>query len=647
MSKKTIKGVLTAFVMFVLTANTAFASEKDIPVTLNKKYDACAFTISTEKPGTFDITLRDPHKKEYTGSIEGGTETEILVKDVDSGEWTVHVETRKEEPVQVVEEGSEDSSEEGTEETTEGEEAETIEPTAEQEIGKVKVSVRAIDVSSYTIDDDIKVAKDIVGLKMYFKDDNIEVEWSDSSAGNVVVTVTDTQTNVELGKETVNGNSYECAIPVGTKQITVSVVPATSASVEGAKNQYTLDFVNNPDATVNYENKEYVNTDTIPVNVELRQGYAVEFVVNGKVIEDVPKKEAGTYDYEVPVSEGSNEVLTYIIDDDGNMRSTAYNVIRDSIRPNLTLDYEYNGKSTYETNVKFTGSVSDYSGFTINGSDVKVSGDGTFSHEYELHDGANSIVFKAVDLAGNETIYDATVTKLVKEKKEIPWIPIISGVIVLVGLIIYFIRKKNDPGNGRYNNLIDGIKEKVSKNNTQKNASAPKGKLNAWQRALIELAVVALVSFVMFKAVLVPGYVPSSSMEPTLMTGDWGFANGLAYVFHEPQRGDIVVFKSAELNEILIKRIVGLPGDTVSFYDGYVYINDGLVYEEYIGKDVETNSNVQDFIVPDGCYFVLGDNRENSFDSRYWDNPYVAKKSIIGKYMFTILHTGNKTEITE
>ena len=448
--------------------------------------------------------------------------------------------------------------------------------------------------------------------------------------------------SVELGKESVKGNSYECAIPNGTKQITVTIVPATSASVEGAKNQYTLDFVNNPDATVNYEDKEYVNTDTIPVNVELRKGYAVEFVVNGKVVEDVPRKDAGTYDYEVPVSEGTNEVLTYIIDDNGNMRSTSYSVIRDSIRPNLTLDYEYNGKSTYETNVKFSGSVSDYSSFTINGTEVKVSGDGVFSHEYELHDGENSIVFKAVDLAGNETIYDATVTKLIKEKKEIPWIPIISGLIVLVGLIICFIRKRNDPGNGRYNNLIDGIKEKVSKNNNDApKVQITKGKLNALQKALIELAVIAVVSYVMFKMVLIPGYVPSSSMEPTLMTGDWGFANGLAYVLHEPQRGDIVAFKSSELNKVLIKRIIGLPGDTVSFYDGYVYINDGLVYEEYIGKDVETNSNVQDFIVPEGCYFVLGDNRENSYDSRFWNNPYVTKKSILGKYMFTVLHLGD------
>ena len=638
MLKKLTSTIAICIASFAIASITTLAAEKDISVPLNKSYDACAFTITTENSGYYNIVVTSPKGTEYYGTIEGSDSTEILIKDATEGDWNVNVAT--------VEESSSDAASSEDNEVSESEN--DSEAQADEEIGKVKVSVRAIDTSSYTIDDDVKVAKDIVGLKMYFKDDNLEVEWSDSSVGNVVVTVTDTQTNVEIGKETVKGNSFECAIPTSTKQITVSVVPATSTNVEGAANQYTLDFVNEPDATVTYENKEYVNTETIPVTVELNDEYGVEFVVNGNIIEDVPLKEAGTYEYEIPISEGSNEVLTYIVDADGNMRSTAYSVTRDTVSPNLQLERNYDGAQTYNEMVTFSGSVSDYSEFTINDSEVKVSGDGVFSFEYELHDGENSVIFRAVDLAGNETVYNATVIKLIEEETEIPWIPIISGVIILIGIIIFIIRKRNDPGNGDYNNLIDGIKEKltkspkkevrVEKKNVKKDNSFSK------KRTVIELVIVAAVSFGIFKYVIIPGYVPSESMYPTLNVGDWGFANGLAYVLHEPQRGDIIVFESEELNETLIKRVIGLPGDTVSFYDGYVYINDGLIVEEYIDSDVETNSNVQEFIVPEGCYFVLGDNRESSYDSRFWSNPYVSADSIKGKYMFTILHLGSGSE---
>ena len=598
---------------------TASASTKDIPVELNKNYDACAFTITTENYGYYDVVVKSPKGEEHFGTIEGTNTTEVLVKDVKSGNWTITVSDHVDE-IQATELTSEETASDNT----------------DKEIGKVKVAVRAIDVSSYTIDDDIKVAKDIVGLKMYFKDDSFEIEWSDSSAGNVTVSVTDTQSNVELGKENVKGNSFECAIPSSTKQITVKVVPSTSTYIEGAANQYTLDVNNHPNATVTYEDKEYVNTATIPVTVTMNDTYGVQFVVNGAVVQEVPLQSAGEYVYNVPVEENGNEILTYIVDKDGNMRSTAHSVIRDSVPPVLTLKAEYNGAKTYESIVKFGGSVKDFTSFTINDAEVKVSGDGEFTSEYELHDGENNIVFKAVDIAGNETVYNAVVTKLIKEKKPVPWIPIIIGIVVVIGAIGFFIYKRNDPGNGKYNNMIDGVEEKKEKKKTVKPVN--KKVLSSVQKIGIEVIVVAIISMLMFKFVLIPGIVPSSSMEPTLKVGDWGFANGLAYMFHEPERGDIVIVDSKELNEIIVKRVIGLPGDTVSFYDGYVYINDGLVYEDYIGADVETNSAVSDFIVPDGCYFILGDNRADSYDSRYWNNPYVTKSEIKGKYLVALFN---------
>ncbi len=633
--KNLMRNFIICAAIFLLIPISVFASGKEIEVPLDKDYNACAFNVATEEYGYFDITVISPKGQETYGKIEGGNSTDVLVKDVKKGTWTVKVAKADSNIASSTESSDEEVNESSSNDNS------------SSSIGKVKVSVRGIDVSSYTIDDDIKVAKDIAGLKMYFKDDNIEVEWSDTSAGNVVVTVTDTLTNVEIGKETVKGNSFECAIPELTKQITVTVVPSTSTNVVGASNQYTLTVDNHPNATVSYENKEYVNTNTIPISVELRDSYSLQFVVNGALVDTVEEKSAGTYDFDIPVVEGNNTVLTYVVDSDGNMRSTSYEVIRDSVTPELKLDVAYDGRKTYETNVYFSGYVSDFNYFSINGVDVNVSGDGYFKQEYELHEGDNKIVFKASDLAGNETVYEATVTKLIEEKKEIPWIPIISGVFVIIVLIVVLIKKYNDPGNGKYNNLIDGIKEKREENKQIKEKKEvtikePKKRkfnvsLNEWQRFGIEVLCFVVLCFVVFRLILVPGVTVSESMEPTIMTGDWGFTNRLAYIINEPQRGDIITFYGPD-GKVWTKRIIGLPGETISFYDGYVYINDGLIYEEYISSDVETNSATKDFIIPDGCYFVMGDNRLNSYDSRAWSDPYIKKSSIKGKYMTTLFN---------
>lgn len=620
MLKKVVKTCVLGLVLllFMSFKVDAKAASKEIPLELDKPYDACAFTVTTESFGHYDVTVVSPRKDEYKGTIDGNNSTEVLIKDVISGKWKVRVEDAHNESSLV---------------------ASNLDDADDGEIGKVKVSVRAIDVSSYTIDEKIKVAKDINGLKMYFKDDNLEVEWSDQSVGNVVVAVTDSQTSVEISKETVNGNSFECEIPELTKQVTVTIVPSTSSNIENAASQFTVDVANNPNATVKYEDKEYVNTETIPVLIEQKDRYAVELVVNGKVVEDIQAKDAGTYNYEIPVNEGENEVLTYIIDENGNMRSYSHTVIKDSESPVLNLEREYDGAKTYNEKVVFTGTVSGCNKLTINNSEVNVSGDGVWNYEYELHDGDNSVVFKATDHAGNETVYPATVTRLIKEKKNIPWIPIILATALIIAIDVFVIRKRNDPGNGQYNNMIDGIKEKIEKKKRIKTSEdRVVFHVPGWQKFIVELVVVAIVSALIFKLVLIPGTTVSNSMEPTIKTGDWGFSNGLAYVLKEPQRGDVIVFYSKELGKILTKRVIGLPGDTVSFYDGYVYINDGLIREEYIDEDVETNSAISDFIVPEGSYFVLGDNREYSYDSRFWSDPYVKRCDIKGKWMTALLH---------
>ncbi|MDD6071484.1 MAG: signal peptidase I [Clostridiales bacterium] len=169
------------------------------------------------------------------------------------------------------------------------------------------------------------------------------------------------------------------------------------------------------------------------------------------------------------------------------------------------------------------------------------------------------------------------------------------------------------------------VKEKKEKVN--------KSGMKDWQKSLIILAVVGIVAYLLFSYVILWGIIPSESMAPTLEVGDYAINNGLAYVTHEPQRGDIIIFEAHEKNmegDTLIKRIIGLPGDDIMFIDGYVHINGQLVYEEYLDEDVETNC-MYDFEVPEGCYFVMGDNRENSLDSRFWEDPFVKREEIKGK----------------
>lgn len=126
--------------------------------------------------------------------------------------------------------------------------------------------------------------------------------------------------------------------------------------------------------------------------------------------------------------------------------------------------------------------------------------------------------------------------------------------------------------------------------------------------------------------------VASGSMEPTLMTGDHVVFNRLAYTVAEIQRGDIISFNSQEYNKNMGKRVIGIAGDHIEFHDGYVFINGALCIEPYLEEDVETNCS-KEFDVPEGCVFVMGDNREQSTDSRFFNNPYIPVEDIVGKYL--------------
>lgn len=127
--------------------------------------------------------------------------------------------------------------------------------------------------------------------------------------------------------------------------------------------------------------------------------------------------------------------------------------------------------------------------------------------------------------------------------------------------------------------------------------------------------------------------VPTGSMENTIMPGSRIIINRLAYLTDEPQRGDVISFWYPDNEEEnYLKRIIGLPGETVEGKDGKIYIDGEELEETYI-KEV----SYQDFgpyLVPEDSYFVMGDNRNDSWDSRYWKNKFVEKKAIVGRAEF-------------
>ena len=156
---------------------------------------------------------------------------------------------------------------------------------------------------------------------------------------------------------------------------------------------------------------------------------------------------------------------------------------------------------------------------------------------------------------------------------------------------------------------------------------------------IIELAVYAVLLifvFVWFHYVWMLGRIPSESMVPTLMVHDWTVGNRLAYNKENPQRGDMIIFYSQEQEVTLCKRIIGLPGEEISFVGGHVYIDGSPLDEsDYLSKDVVTEDE-EIYQVPENCYFVMGDNREVSLDSRCWEDPYVKAEDIQSRIFFVI-----------
>lgn len=146
---------------------------------------------------------------------------------------------------------------------------------------------------------------------------------------------------------------------------------------------------------------------------------------------------------------------------------------------------------------------------------------------------------------------------------------------------------------------------------------------------------VVVVVLIVNNFLLINARVPSESMEKTIMTGDRFFGNRLAYLFDAPERFDIVVFKYPDdESQLFVKRVIGLPGETVEIKDGKVYINGSETPLDDSFTPETPTGDYGPYVVPEGSYFMLGDNRNHSGDSRFWKQPYVEKEKIVGKAIF-------------
>lgn len=152
--------------------------------------------------------------------------------------------------------------------------------------------------------------------------------------------------------------------------------------------------------------------------------------------------------------------------------------------------------------------------------------------------------------------------------------------------------------------------------------------------------VIALIVAILLKTfIFANAVVPTGSMINTIQEGDRIIASRLAYINEDPKRYDVIIFHYPDdESQLFVKRIIGMPGETINIKNGIVYITDANGNTAEARSDFITNcvptGDFGPYTVPLGSYFVMGDNRNDSWDARYWNKKNVEKKKIIGKVKF-------------
>ena len=190
------------------------------------------------------------------------------------------------------------------------------------------------------------------------------------------------------------------------------------------------------------------------------------------------------------------------------------------------------------------------------------------------------------------------------------------------------LNKKINIENLKENKAVSEAREKLRNDRTR-------GIVKWVFEIIVTLVFAVLVAISAFQTVT----LQESAMEPTYSVGEKFFVNRALYKISSPKRGDVIVFKTSASDSaaLHIRRVIGLPGETVQVKDGKIYIN-GKAYEENGAYQDMTDGGLANSAITleSGEYFVLGDNRNNSEDSRFSDIGNISKKYVVGKVWFTV-----------
>ncbi len=164
------------------------------------------------------------------------------------------------------------------------------------------------------------------------------------------------------------------------------------------------------------------------------------------------------------------------------------------------------------------------------------------------------------------------------------------------------------------------------------------GRLGGFFLDIIQIIIFAVSIFLfVYLLILQPHKIKGESMETNFHDGEYILTEKVTYRFNSPQRGDVIVFKAPpDDHDEFIKRVIGLPGDTVMIQNCHVFVNNQQINETYLSKDLCTNPGSfakegQTLTVPAGKYFLLGDNRPHSLDSRFDQVQFIGKDKFTGK----------------